>query len=1100
MTEAGPDEEEYEFPVSAAQQRLLVLDRLSPGSAQYSMYVAYSVTGSFDADVFGACVGEASDRHEALRTVFRPAGDRFVQIVRTDPPTPFRHERGVPAARAVEAVAQEAARPFDLEHGPLLRVVAFEVDDGGYRILIAAHHLVADGWSLGVIVRDLSACYQRTISGQAVAPGSGPPEPAIQYGDYTVWQRERIEAGAYEAQLAYWCEQLAGAPPNLALPPDLPRPSVRTPVGGSLLRPVPEHTAASLERISRELGTTPTAALLAAFAVFLGRLSGRTDPVIGLPVACRDRSDVQDVVGLFVNTVALRIDLSGGPAFATLVESVGRALAAAQENQDIPFDAVVSRLAPERVLDHDPVYQVVFALDDQDALRLDLPDCAVARQELFLDVAKFDFMLQAERSGGRLAARFVYRSELYTPSTMARWADLFDTLLAGLAAERGRRSIKTVTWLPAEMRAELVHMSVGPQMDVPELLAHELIEHQALRQPHARAVVAAGSALTYAELDDRADRVAAQLRSHGLGVGDLVGLCLPRSERMPVAILGVLKAGAAYLPLEPEYPAERLRYLVADSAAALVLADEETSAGLRGVDVPVVMMSDANSTEVPVAQPGERPRGDDLAYVIYTSGSTGAPKGVGVSHRSLSDYVSSRARTLGIDEHGRVAQIASFSFDASVSDMFTALCAGAELHIAGPHQRLGAPLLELLQDAKITAALLVPSVLASLPGEPDALPHLRTVAPGAEMLPDALVRRWAPGRRLVNLYGPTEATVCATAAELGAKDSVVIGRPLPNTRVYVLDDRLEPAAIGVVGELYIAGPGLARGYVGRPGLTAQRFVPDPHGPAGSRMYRTGDLGRYLPSGDLDIVGRADDQVKVRGYRIEPGEIENALAEHPAVAQATVLARSDEGEARLVGYVVARDGASVLEHELRSWLARRLPAHLVPAAFVVLAAMPLTTSGKVDRGALPAPGRDRPEQAHSYRAPRTAIERRIAAAWAQVLRIDRVGTGDNFFDLGGDSVRLLAVHLRLATGSDGGQPLAVDVVQLLRYPTVGALAAHLARAEDEAANREATPPDAGTRARDRGAGRRNRLDALSGRRTSRTEPGAGDTNGIRKATR
>jgi len=1095
--------QDYEFPVTAAQERLLMLERLAPGSAQYSMYVAYHVTGDFDAAVFEVCVAAVVARHEALRTVFRTVGDRFVQVVLDEPATSFRREHGIPAALADAAVARCAALPFDLARGPLLRVVVFGLDDGCHRVLIAAHHLVADGWSLEVIVRELSACYRRAVASPGADPAAGLPELAIQYGDYAVWQGERVREGAFDKQLAYWCEHLAAAPPRLALPPDLPPPAMRTPDGGSMLRPVSERTAAALDRIGRDVGVTPSAVLLAAFAVFLGRLSGRTDPVIGLAVAGRDRSDVQDVVGLFVNTVALRIDLGGADSFASLVRSVAQALVAARENQDIPFDAVVRALAPDRVLDHDPVYQVVFALEDLDALRLDLPGCDVVRQELFVDVAKFDFMVQAERSGGQLALRYVYRAQLYTPSTMARWAEQFTTLLVELTAEQGRRAIDAAGWLSAEMRADLLRISTGRVTEVPDVFVHELVEQRAIRAPGARALIYGDAALTYAELDERAEHVAARLRARGLGVGDVVGLCCSCRGLMPIAILAAFKAGAAYLPLEARYPAERLGFLVEDARAAVVLADEDASAALSGLAVPVVLIG-AVGEEADAAEPADRaaalaprPRPEDLAYVIYTSGSTGMPKGVGVSHRSLSDLVATRSEALGVDADCRVAQTASFSFDASILDTFVALCAGAELHIAGPHQRLGGALFDLLRERRITTAFLVPAALASLAGEPDALPNLRTVAAGGEALPSALVRRWVPGRRLVNLYGPTEATVCVTSADLSALDPVVIGRPLPNTRVYVLDHRLEPAPIGVTGEIYIAGPGVARGYIGRPALTAARFVADPHGPAGSRMYRTGDLGRYLPSGDLDILGRSDDQVKVRGYRIEPGEIEDALTAHPAIAQACVAARPDDGDTRLVGYVVAHDGVTALEHELRAWLMTRLPAHLVPSAFVVLPELPLTASGKVDRAALPAPGHTRPEQAHTYRPPGTGVERRLAAAWSHVLRVDRVGTGDNFFDLGGDSIGLLAVHTRLSTGADGGPPLNVELVELLRHPTVGALAAHL--------DRNAAGPDVPAQARDRGAGRRDRLDALAARRAPRAGRGTGETdgtsgtNGTRKAT-
>ena len=491
----------------------------------------------------------------------------------------------------------------------------------------------------------------------------------------------------------------------------------------------------------------------------------------------------------------------------------------------------------------------------------------------------------------------------------------------------------------------------------------------------------------------------------------------------------------------------------------------------------VIAAADGQSAVEACASP------DDLAYVIHTSGSTGTPKAVGISQRSLVDYAVTRAEVFGLDHRDRVLTAGSFSFDISVATLFTAWAVGAELHLSAAGERIGAPLLARLRDSEITMTLLLPSVVAALPGSPDDLPALRTLVLGAEPLPPALVRDWARGRRLFNAYGPTEATVCATVAELGPEDAVDIGRPLPNTRVYVLDDALRPVPIGVAGEIYLAGPGLARGYVGRSALTAERFVADPHADVpGSRMYRTGDLGRYTRSGRLEILGRTDDQVKVRGYRIEPGEIEAVLAEHPAVARAVVVARAEPGdEPRLVGYAEPRAEASVTEYELRGWLTRRLPAHLVPAVIVLLDRLPTTVSDKVDRAALPAPAHRRPEQVRAYAAPRTEVERRIAAVWQEILRIDRAGIHDGFFELGGDSVRLLRVHTRLTRPVDDGPPLDVELVDLFAHPTIGALAAHL---DAGAAEPRARAADPGAR----GATRRDRLDASAARSRHRPAPG------------
>ncbi|HTJ70945.1 MAG TPA: amino acid adenylation domain-containing protein [Actinospica sp.] len=1051
--------EEYEFPVSAAQERLLVLERLTPGTAQYAIYAAYAVDGPFDAAIFERCVRILTERHEALRTTFRVVDGEFVQVIRGSAPSGLRVERGVPIADVDDLLTTEASRPFDLEHGPLLRVLIIEVEDGTHRILLATHHLVADGWSLNLIVRELSACYAALLADRE--PADLLSEPALQYADYAVWQREQTAAGAYAGQVAYWREALKDAPPVLTLPADLPRPQVRSAAGAHHLFEIPDTTTAALDRLAREVGVTPTMAWFAASAVFLGRLAGQSEVVVGTPVAGRDRADLQDVVGMFVNTLALRVDLGEGQAsvsFRDLLSRTRDAFLGAQDNQDVPFDLVVEALAPERGLDQDPVYQVVCSLEDADGLPLALDGADVRRLELFLDVAKFDFMAQAERATATatgLRVRFVYRTELYSPSTIERWAGLLRTLLAELVADDGRRSLASVSWLTVEDRDRLIKLATGPWQptDDASLTVVDLFQRQVRALPEAVAVVTRDESVTYWELDERSSRVAGHLAARGVGPGSVVGLSLPRSTAaMPVAVLGVLKTGAAYLPLDPDHPADRLSLLAEDAGADLLLDAHA--------------MKDAEAAQPPSGEDVRRAAGPrDLAYIVYTSGSTGRPKGVAIEHRSLADYVSTRRAAFDVSDTDRVASLGAFTFDLSISDMFLALTAGAELHIFGADERLGAPLADRLRAARISWVMMLPSMLASL--DPRDFPDLRTLFVGAEPLPAALIESWAPGRSFRNAFGPTEATVAATAAELSAGDAPVIGRPLPNARVYVLDDRLQPAPLGVVGEIYIAGPGLARGYVGRAALTAERFVADPLGPPGARMYRSGDLGRYLPDGDvLEILGRADDQLKIRGYRIEPGEIEGVLAGHDAVRRAVVIAHDDGGDdRRLVAYIVPeRTEAPAADTELRTWLAERLPAHLVPAVFVTLDTLPTTASGKVNKAALPAPSNARPELARGYTAPRTELERRIAAVWAQVLRLDRVGVHDSFFDLGGTSVRLLAVHNLL---TEKGDLAALDLVALFRHPTVAALAEHLSGPAP-------TRQQAGA---ERGADRRRRLDNL-----------------------
>ncbi|QOV35585.1 amino acid adenylation domain-containing protein [Streptomyces ferrugineus] len=1038
--------EEYEFPASDAQSRLLVLDRMNPGTAQYNVPAAYAVHGPFDVAAFGRALDSLVARHESLRTMVRTAPDgTAVQIVVASARAALTVERAVPAKDVGDLLRAEAARPFDPETGPLLRCTVYALDDGSHRVLLVAHHLVCDGWSLGVLLRELSAAYENETKGLAHTL----PELPLQFADFAAWQRERQANGEYSRSVSHWVAQLRGAPETVALPLDRPRGAVRTAAGGTERFTLPAGVRERIAETARVRGGTPFMAVFAAYAAFVSRLSGAEDLVIGFPVSGRDRPELQDMVGMLTNTLALRVDLSGDPSYHDLITRLRTALLDSQPYQDAPFETVVNEVAPAREISHDPVVQVVFGYDDDTELTLRLAGAEVERLHVGLDSAKFDFHLQVERWGEDLAAYLIYRSALFDAETVRRWVGCFETLLDGLL-ERPGAPLSTIDMLPADERDRLLAQGTATPPRGAGLssdrLVPDLIADRAAAQPDTTALVYGELRLTYRELLERADHLAALLHKRGVRRGDRVGLLLPRGADMAISALAVLRAGAAYVPLDPAHPAARLAYMITDSGTSLLLTARETTA-LAGTDVPELRVDEHTEAAPPRVPVPCTP--DDLAYVLYTSGSTGVPKGVAVEHRALRNLAVNVRPVFPVTGTDRVLQFVSFGFDVAVSDLFFPWVAGAELHIAQEDERLGEALQARLRDSRVTYVFLPPSAAMTLPRAPGALPELRTLAVGGEACPAELVERLGEeGRRIVNAYGPSEATVYSTTAELRPGEPVVIGHAVPGSRAHVLDGRLRPVPVGVTGELYVAGATLARGYIGRPGMTAERFVADPYGPPGSRMYRTGDLCRIDAHGVLHYLGRGDSQVKLRGYRIELGEIEALLAGHPDVTVAAAAVRGEGAEQRLVAYLVTT--ADVPDTALRADLAGRLPGYMVPEVFVRLPELPLNRSGKVDRSRLPEPPSTRPALSESYAAPRTEAEWRVARVWQRVLTLDRVGVHDNFFDLGGNSVRLLAV---LAALQDHPEYRDLTLIDLFRHPTVAAAAAHLDRTAEQTAPHE-----------------------------------------------
>ncbi|MGW2112199.1 non-ribosomal peptide synthetase [Streptomyces sp. NPDC001948] len=1078
----GCGDEEYEFPASDAQSRLLVLDQLNPGSPQYNVPVAFAVHGPFDTDAFGRALDALVARHEALRTVFRTADDGTpAQRVSALGRVRLTVRRDVPAAEAEALVRAEAALPFDTAAGPLLRCTVYAVADGSHRVLLVAHHLVCDGWSLGLMLDELSEGYRHEAGGMAYRPA----EPPLQFPDYAAWQRERAADGAFEAAVEHWTDRLRGAPTTMELPLDRPRPPVRTASGGTERFLLGPEVRERLAEVAAASGATPFMTMFAAYAAFLSRLSGGEDLVVGYPSSGRERPELQEMVGMLTNTLAMRVDLSGDPSLDELTRRVRASMLAAQPYQDAPFEAVVDTLAPVRETSHDPVVQVALSYEDEAASQLRLTGATTERLPLTLDTAKFDFHLFVERWDAGLAAQFIYRSELFDAATVRRWTENFRTLLAGLLADPSA-PLSHVELVPADERRRTLACADRLAEAAPlDRLVPDLIADRAAERPDATALVCGDLRLSYAELLSRADALAARLRAAGVRPGFRVGLLLPRSADQGIAALAVLRAGGAYVPLDQAHPEARLRHMLDSSGTGLLLTSRETDGKAAGLEVPCIRVDRPAVTDpvVPGAvTSGGTPAPEDLAYVLFTSGSTGVPKGVAIEHRALINLTRAVRHSFPVNADDRVLQFVSFGFDVAVSDLFFPWVAGAELHVPGEDERIGEALLDRLRDSRITYVFLPPSAAMLLPDLTGQLPELRTVAVGGEACPAELVERLdAPGRRIVNAYGPSEVTVYATTGDLSPGEPVVLGGAVPGARVYVLDERLRPVPAGVAGEIYVAGASLGRGYIGRPALTAERFVADPHGAPGTRMYRTGDLGRIDARGLIHYLGRSDLQVKLRGVRVELGEIEALLAGAPGVALAAATVRGTGTAQRLVAYVVGREGAAPPDAELRAHLARRLPGSMVPEVFVRLDEMPLSSNGKIDRARLPEPATVRCRPDGSTTVAGTPTEQLVAGLWARVLNLELVAVTDHFFDLGGNSIRLLSVLSALREMGTYGE---LGLVDLFRHPTVSALAAHLDRAAlGAAAGAPATAPPADTAAA-RGGDRHARRTAAARRLNDR----------------
>ncbi|WP_460408917.1 amino acid adenylation domain-containing protein [Pseudomonas amygdali] len=1005
--------------LSYAQQRQWFLWQLDPESTAYTIPAALRLSGSLDIAALEHSFSALIARHETLRTTFRQQGEQAVQIIHAPLALTLMVE-SVPAGQTLEAcVQQEMQRPFDLEKGPLLRVRLLNLAADEHVLILTQHHIVSDGWSMPIMVDELVRLYEGYSQGREVVLTA----LDMQYADYALWQRNWMDAGEQARQLDYWKQQLGEQQPILELPADHPRPVVQSHAGARLAVELAPALIDDLKQVARQQGVTLFMLLLASFQTLLHRHSGQPDIRVGVPIANRTRAETEGLIGFFVNTQVLRAEFDLHTTFSELLQQVKHAALQAQAHQELPFEQLVEALQPQRSLSHSPLFQVMFNHQSQASAEVRaLPGLQVEALTSESYPAQFDLTLNTAEHDGGLSAGLTYATALFERSTIERMAGHWLALLQAICANAGQR-IAEVPMLDAAEQQQIVRDWNATAADFPgEHCLHSLIEAQVLATPDAPALIFAAEQLSYAQLNARANQLAHRLREAGVGPDVLVGICVERSVDMVIGLLAIIKAGGAYVPLDPDYPEDRLAYMMQDSGIGLLLTQ---SALLQRLPVQVQSLCLDQEGDwlagYSTANPENLSHPLNLAYVIYTSGSTGKPKGAGNSHRALVNRLHWMQTAYALDGSDTVLQKTPFSFDVSVWEFFWPLLTGARLAVALPgDHRDPERLVQTIREHQVTTLHFVPSMLQAFLTHPQVenCNSLRRVVCSGEALPAELagqVLKRLPQAGLFNLYGPTEAAIDVTHWTCTPDDvlSVPIGRPIDNLKTHILDDGLLPAAQGVAAELYIGGIGLARGYHNRAALTAERFVPDPFDEQGGRLYRTGDLARYRDEGVIEYAGRIDHQVKIRGLRIELGEIEASLLEHENVQEAVVVDVDGSSGKQLAAYLVAEHSGDHLRDALKAYLKETLPDYMVPTHFVWLASMPLSANGKLDRKALPAP--DASQLQRQYVAPSTEQEQQMAAIWADVLKVERVGLSDDFFELGGHSLLATQLISRIHTG-------------------------------------------------------------------------------------
>jgi len=1027
-----------DLPLSFAQQRIWFLHQMDSQNPAYNESPTIRLTGSLNIEVLEQSLNAIIERHEILRTTFPMIDGKPIQKILPSLQINLLvvNLQDLPSNQIEEIIAQELQKPFDLTQAPLVRFTLLDLGQESYILVPVIHHIIIDGWSKGIFFKELSYFYQSFLSKTPV----NLPQLPIQYADFAVWQRQWLQGEILENQLNYWQKQLADAPPLLELPTDQPRPSIPTFQGHTLNFQIDPDLTDKLKTLSQRSGVTLFMTLLATFTTLLFRYSHQEDILIGTPVANRNRQEIEPLMGFFVNTLVMRNSLQGNPTFWELLQQVRQSVLGAYANQDVPFEQVVDVLQIERSLSYNPLFQVMFALQNAPLGDLNLPGLKATSLAVENVRVKFDLSLVLEETetekGTYLEGFWEYSSDLFTAERITRLVGHFQTLLKGIVTNPQQQVGELPLLMEAEKQQLLVDWNQTESPYPKNKCIHQLFEEQVTKNPDAIAIIYEQESLSYQQLNQKANQLAHYLQSLGVKLDELVGICVERSPLFIIGILGILKAGAAYLPLDSNYPLERLIYMLQDSDLSVLLTQENIAnnisfTGIQTIkldhDWPIISQQDT-------VNPISDVKPENLAYIIYTSGSTGKPKGVLIAHKGVCNLITQERQLFDIKPQSRILQFASFSFDASVSEIFMALLSGASLVMGNSDSLLpGENLLNLLKKQKITLTTLPPSALTVMP--PEKLPHLQTLIIGGEASSAELLSKWCQNYNLFNGYGPTESTVCTTFALIQSPEQKpFIGKPIGNLQVYILDPNLNPVPIGVNGELYIGGEGLAKGYLHQPTLTQSKFIANPFGnDSNSRLYKTGDIVRYSSDGNIEFINRIDNQVKIRGFRIELGEIEAVLTQHPQVRKGIVIVREDElGTKRLYAYIIP-ETTELTSGELRLFLQNKLPHYMLPAFLIFLEAFPLTTNGKIDRRAHDLP-EIKLDNTTNKVIPSTEIEKTLADIWQTVLGLKQVSINDNFFELGGDSI--LAIQI-IAKANQAG--LQITPNQLFSHQTISQLA-------------------------------------------------------------
>lgn len=1049
-----------ELPLSFAQQRLWFLSQLEPNSSIYNIPAAVRLQGTLNLTALQQSFNEIISRHEALRTNFSTREGQAIAAISEVKPLPLSvldiselssHQQEVEVRQ--QAIA-EAQRPFDLKGDLLLRVKLLGLNEQEHILFLTMHHIASDGWSIGVLVRELAALYQFFCGGQP----SLLPELPIQYVDFAAWQRQWLQGEVLQAQIAYWRQKLEGAPAILELPTDHPRPALQTFRGATLTFKLSQELSVALKKLSQQENSTLFMTLLAAFKTLLCRYIGSEDILVGSPIANRNHSEIEKLIGFFVNTLVLRTNLSNDPTFRELLRQVREATLGAYAHQDLPFEQLVETLQPQRSLSHTPLFQVMFVLQNAPTSEIELPGLTLSFIENNTGTAKFDLTLSMQETGnGLMSGTFEYNTDLFEAATIARMTAHWQVLLSGVVANPDQRLSELPLLTEPEQHQLLLKWNETFVQYPQQKCIHQLFEEQVERTPDAIAMVFEDQQLTYWELNARANRIAHYLQRLGVGPEVLVSICVERSLEMVTGLLGILKAGGAYVPLDPAYPRERLDFILQDTRVSVLLTQQKLVVGLSEHQAKVVCL-DTSWEEIAKASernPTNEATVENLAYVIYTSGSTGQPKGVAILHSALVNFLSAMRLAPGLSEEDILLSVTTLSFDIVALELYLPLIVGARLVVVTREVTAdGTQLLEQLDSCGATLMQATPATWRLLLAAGWQSHRPLKILCGGEALDYSLVNQLLKrGTELWNLYGPTETTIWSAVHKVEPQNSaasqngfVSVGQPIANTQFYILDQYMQPVPVGVSGELHIGGVGLARGYLNRPAFNAQKFIPNPFNSNPiSRLYKTGDLARYLPDGNIEFLGRIDNQVKVRGFRIELGEIESVVSQYPRVREAVVAAREDaQGSKRLVAYTVFESEQTPTITELRRFLEEKLPSYMVPSAFVPLEALPLTPNGKVDRKALPASEALRPQLDITYVMPRTEAEQVIVKVWQKALEIEKIGIHDNFFELGGHSLLLVQVNSQLRELFN----IDLSLIEMFRYPTVSALADYFSQARNQ----------------------------------------------------